>query len=109
MPRTSLPLPLGFYTSPSRPMSVQRCINWEPTVAQAPALNNAALMQRPGIPLFATASGKNRGSWVVDGLPFFVNGNTLNSISSTGITTPIGTIDGTNRVWMADNGTILVI
>lgn len=109
MPRTPLPLPLGFYTSPSRPMSVQRCINWIPTVAQGPALNNAALFQRPGITQFALANTFCRGSWAVDGLPFFVNGNTLNSVSSTGVVTDIGTIEGANRVWMADNGTILVI
>jgi len=109
MPRTPLTLPLGFYISPSRPMSVQRCINWIPTVAQGLALNNSALFQRPGITQFALANTVCRGSWVVDGLPFFVNGNTLNSVSSSGVVTAIGTVEGANRVWMADNGTILVI
>lgn len=109
MPRTLLPLPLGFYTSPSRPMSTQRCINWIPTVPQAPSLNNVGFFQRPGVTRFALAMEPNRGSWSVDGLPFFVNGTTLNSVSSSGVVTAIGTIEGTNRVWMADNGTTLVI
>lgn len=110
MPKTQLPIPLGFYTSQSLPFSAQRCINWTPTVAQGPALNQTALMQRPGITEFGdTTNGICRGGQDLAGVPFFVNGTTLNSIDSLGVSTDHGTITGTVRVSMANNGTLLVI
>jgi hypothetical protein len=110
MPRLKIPLPLGFYTSQSLPFSAQRCINWIPTVAQGPAQNKAALMQRPGIKSFAdTSNGICRGGQDFAGTPFFVNGTTLNSISSAGVSTSHGTITGISRVSMANNGSQMVI
>jgi hypothetical protein len=110
MPKVNLPIPLGFYSHQSRPFSAQRCINWIPTVARTTALNQAALIQRPGIKSFAdTALGSCRGAWVMAGVPYFVSGTSLVSVDSAGVVTTIGTIAGANRVSMADNGTLLVI
>lgn len=110
MPRASIPLPMGFYTSESLPFAAQRCIGWIPTAPEGAALNNRALLQPPGIKQFAdTAINVNRGSWEMKEIPFFVNGNSLLSLSSTGVTTNHGTIEGSGRVSMADNGQFLVV
>jgi len=105
-----LPIPLGFYQSESLPLAAQRCINWIPTIPQNESLNNRALIQIPGIKQFTdTLLGSSRGGWVMAGVPFFVQGNSLVSLSSTGVVTNHGAITGSRRVFMADNGTKLVI
>jgi len=110
MPRTSIPIPLGFYTSDSLPFSAQRCVGWIPVVAEGPSLNNAKLMQPLGIKQFAdTLVPGGRGGLEFDGAPFFVNGNSLVSISSTGVTTNHGTIPGSGRVSMANSTLHIVI
>ena len=110
MPRIPIPLPMGFYTSESLPFSAQRCVNWIPTVPESAALNDRALLQPPGIKQFAdTQVSTNRGSWEMKEVPYFVNGNSLLSVSSTGVTTNHGAIEGASRVSMADNGQFLVI
>jgi len=110
MPRIALPIPLGFYQSESAPISSQRCINWIPTVAEGGALTQASLMQPSGINQFAlSALGACRGAWVVGGVPYFVQGTNLVTVSGAGVISQLGTIQGTVRVSMADNGTQLVI
>lgn len=110
MPRISLPIPLGFYQSESKPLSSQRCINWVPTVPEGEALNNRALMQPSGLTEFANHGlGACRGAWVMKEIPYFVVGNNLISLSESGVITNHGAINGTVRVSMADNGTNLVI
>lgn len=110
MARTPIPLPLGFYTSDSLPFSAQRCINWIPTVAEGPALNQTKLSQPLGIKQFSdTLNPGGRGSWDLGEVPFFVNGNSLISVSSTGVITNHGTIPGTGRVSMASSSLHLVI
>ncbi len=110
MPRIALPIPLGFYQSESAPISSQRCINWIPTVAEGGALTQASLMQPSGINQLAISTlGACRGAWVVDGVPYFVLGTKLVTISTSNVIAEIGTIQGTVRVSMADNGTQLVI
>lgn len=110
MPRVALPIPLGFYQSESKPLSSQRCINWIPTVLEAEALNNRALIQPSGITQFVdTGLGVCRGAWVMKEIPYFIMGNTLISVAQDGAVTTHGTITGTVRVSLADNGTFLVI
>ena len=110
MPRVALPIPLGFYQSESKPLSSQRCINWIPTVPEGETLNNRALIQPSGITQFAsTGLGACRGAWVVADVPYFVVGNSIVSVALNGSVTNLGTITGTVRVSMADNGTLLVI
>lgn len=107
MPRTALPIPLGFYQSQSSPLSVQRCINWEPTIPQGEALNNRALLQGDGVTLITDSElGKGRGSIVVNGVFYSVNGNALISVSSSGVVTNYGTISGSARVSLAANNPV---
>lgn len=109
--RVPLPIPLGFYTSPSLPLASQRCINLIPTVPEGEALNNRALIQPSGITEFAPNSelGACRGGHNMSDVPYFILGNTLVSVSPGGVITNLGTITGSVRVSMADNGSSLVI
>lgn len=108
-----LEIATGFYQSDSLPLAAQRCINWQPVVPQASALNQRALFDVQGIVTKsltgATISGLNRGAVVVNEVPYFVNGNNLYSISSTLVVTDHGTIEGAKRVSLAHNGQFLVI
>lgn len=108
--RINLPIPLGFYQHDSLKLSAQRCINWIPVIPESEALNNRALILRSGLTQFAdTKLGKCRGSHTLSGVPFFVNGTSLVSISSSGKVTVRGIITGAGMVSMADNGSSLVI
>jgi len=110
MPKANLPIPLGFYTSQSLPISSQRCINWIPTMMEGQALTSNALIHRPGVDQFAdTSLGSCRGGRVMAGVAYFVNGTSLGSIDSFGVVTNHGTIEGSKRVQIADNGSLLVI
>lgn len=110
MPRIQLPLGFSFYQSESAPFSSQRCINWIPVVAESAALNTRALFQPSGLKQFVDSGlAVNRGAQVMKETPFFINANSLISVSSSGVVTNHGTIDGSGRVSLANNGQFLVI
>lgn len=106
-----LPFTNGFYQSDSLPFSSQQCVNWYVNKAQAPALSEECLFRTPGIRQLATSGTEaNRGAWVMNGVPYFVNGTTLYKLGSDLSTlTSVGTITGTAKVSMADNGDQLLI
>lgn len=108
-----LEIATGFYQSDSLPLVAQRCVNWEPIVPQASALNQRALFDVHGIDTRsltgATINGQNRGAQVVDGIPYYINGTNLYSISSANMVTDHGTVVGAGRVSLANNGQFLVI
>ena len=115
-----LPHANGFYISDSLPVSAQECTNWYVSIPQAPALSEKILLGTPGY-LELTTTGVlnqvNRGAHVKAGVPYFVNGSLLQRLDRTvdaeGVesfsTTSLGTVTGTGRVSMADNGTQLMI
>ena len=103
----------GSYQSDSLPLSAQQCINWIPVVPQTQALSKRALFEAYGIETQALTGdsivGMNRGAQKVNGVPYFVNGQNLYSIDSSFIVADLGSIVGTKRVSMANNGRWLVI
>ena len=115
-----LPIANGFYLSDSLPISAQECTNWYPNIPQTSALNGETLFGTPGSLQLAT-SGEieeiNRGSHVLAGFPYFVNGSALYRLvqvidvdgNETFQLVVLGIIEGTKRVSMADNGTQLCI
>ena len=111
MPKVVLPIANGFYESDSLPISAQECTNFYPNIAQAPALNQETLFGTPGLEqvAFASALSRNRGAHEMNGVPYFVIGDTLYSMASDFALTSRGTITGTGRVSMADNGTQMLI
>ncbi len=108
-----LEIATGFYQSDSKPLAAQRCVNWMPVIPQASTLNQRALFDVYGIAQKSLTGdaiiGQNRGGWVVNGVPYFVCGQSLYSISATDVVTDHGSIPGISRVSMADNGRYLVI
>ena len=112
MPQTVLPIANGFYVSDSLPLSAQECTNWYPNIVQGVGLNQETLFGTEGITQLATTGVLdeiNRGAHEMAGIPYFVNGTQLYSMSDTFVLTTIGTIEGTVRVSMADNGTQLMV
>lgn len=115
-----LPITGGFYISDSLPISHQECTNFYVNVVQSAGLARETLFGTPGIVQLATTGRVqqvNRGAWTKGGIPYFVNGDKLYSlvraIDGDGIetftTSALGTIEGSGRVSMADNGTQLMI
>ena len=113
MPVTALPLTNGFYQSDSLPLSAQECLGCYVNIPDAPALNDRSIFSMPGLTQIATAGATSayacRGEWNFRGTPYFVLGDTLYSMNSSGTLTGLGTISGTGRVSMAADGTNLVI
>lgn len=110
MPRVEIPIATGFYEDASRPVASQQCINWIPIVPETNALSVSHVKGTPGLSLFATnGTFNNRGAHVMDSIAFFVNGNSLFRVNSDGTSNNLGTIQGTGRVSMADNGVQLLI
>lgn len=115
----ALPIYGGSYPSRSKPFSAQRCINWYIQPAEGGGLSEAVLYGTPGISEIANTGmieQVNRGSHVMEGIAYFVNGTSLYRLNRTTIqgvdsfsVDDIGTIAGTSRVSMADNGTQLMI
>lgn len=110
MARTPIPLPSSTYTSPSKMFSSQRLINWVPHYAEGGSIAPFALFRRPGEKLFTDVTDSvNRGSITVNEIPYFINGNRLKSVTSAGVVTDHGNIDGSGRVSLAKNDRYLVI
>lgn len=114
-----LPITNGFYVSPSLPLSAQECVNWYPNISEAPALSPENLFGTPGLVELVssgTIENQNRGMHEMAGVAYAVNGDTLYKIVQTitdGVASysldSLGTISGTARVSMADNGTQLMV
>lgn len=116
-----LPIANGFYESESLPISHQEGVNVYPNFPQTEgALSQATLYGIPGIRQLTTSGTvqqANRGSWTKNDIPYFVNGNTLYSVTrtiaadgtETFTTNTLGTVEGTGRVSMAANDTQLMI
>lgn len=109
---TLTPIPFGkqAYQSRALPLSVQRCVNLFPEVQPEDAKERIILHGSPGLSTFATLTGGPvRGLHVFGGTLYAVIGPTFASVSSVGVVTSIGTVSGSDRVSMADNGTQIVI
>ena len=119
MAKTPLPLAQGFYVSESLPLSAQECVNLYPSIPETRTLTEANLFMTPGLEEVedAGSSNTNRGAHVFNGRAYFVNADTLyrldRSVPVSGGETfslvPLGTIPGSERVKIADNGTQMCI
>lgn len=114
MPKTILPIGNGYYESSSLPIAAQECVNWYVNVPQAPALNQETLFGTEGLVLENFGLGddpanKARGAWTFEGVPFFVQGNFLYRLLPSGLGQNLGNIEGSGRVWIADNGIQMMV
>lgn len=120
MPIAPIPIANGFYESDSLPISAQECSNWYPNIVQTTGLEQRTLFGSAGIEQLTT-SGKvgeiNRGAHVKNGIPYFVNGNSLYRVDRAEVPggtesfsmVNLGVVSGSGRVSMADNGKQLMI
>lgn len=108
-----LPIAGGFYESRSLPVSAQDCVNLYPYVVGDPGLNQEVLFGTPGLTEFATTGADsteiNRGATTMDGVAYFVNGETFYRVNSDASVDTIGSVYGTGRVSFANNGTKMLI
>lgn len=111
-----LPIDTGFYQSSVKPIASQELVNWYVDVPETTALTPAQLRPSPGLSQIADTgiTEINRGSITVNGIPYFINGETLYKLSQTfdsiGAETltmvSIGEISGTSMVSIATNGDV---
>lgn len=116
--RTTLPIAQGFYVSDSLPISAQRAVNWYPSVPQTSTTTDANLFNTPGIEEVIAGSTLDqcRGAHVMAGIAYFVISDSLIRLNRSIVENEdiftidtLGTIDGIDRVYMADNGIQLCI
>lgn len=110
-----MPITDGFYVSRAMPLSSEVCINWYPVENKLSSgkVMSVSLLGTPGISQVATSgilNQINRGAWKFQGKAYFVNGTGLYRLESDLTTlTSLGTIAGTSRVSIADNGTQMLV
>lgn len=105
-----LPIATGFYEDASKPIASQQCVNWIPQIPQTQALSGAQLIGTPGIDSFATTNTSScRGSHEMAGVAYTVNGSEFFRINRDRTSTLLGTITGTGRVSIDDNGVQICI
>lgn len=118
MAKVTLPISLGFYVSDALPISAQRCVNFQPNIPQGDTVTVDNLFGNPGLNELASVSllDTGRGLHVMADIPYAVIGNSLFRLNrviidstETFTTTNLGVIEGTDRVFMADNGVQLCI
>lgn len=101
-----LPLPIRSY----RPQSSARLVNCYPEASAEQARGPVNILRAPGITAWATpGSGPIRGVHNMDETLYVVSGTELYSLASDATATLVGTIAGTDRCEMANNGTQLAI
>lgn len=111
----------GFYESETLGIAQQECVNWYRQISQSQGdVSLVSLRGSAGVSQVATTgfgNQINRGAHVKAGKAYFLNGETLVSVSisfdAEGVasfaTVNLGTIAGESRVSMADNGTQLMV
>tara|TARA_R110000803_G_scaffold210685_4_gene283237 strand:- start:6859 stop:8256 length:1398 start_codon:yes stop_codon:yes gene_type:complete len=104
----NLPLIGPTYTSRSLPVSAQATQNFYITVNQQGG-EQLSFQPFPGLKAFATGTGFSRGMGRLSNVLYEVMGTTLNKITSAGVVTSIGTIDGSGRCSIETDGTNLII
>lgn len=100
-----LPIAWQMYQSRSRKFSAQRLMNFYAEMGTQSTKSQILLYGRPGLSLFSNVgSGVIRGVHVMNGIPYVVSGLEVYTLNKFGGSTMIGTVTGTDKVVMADNG-----
>lgn len=99
------------YSDETLAWAAQEAINCEPIPADTDGTRSIAkLAGTPGLVSFGTVgTGAWRGGIVMAGTAYVVMDTTLYSVASNGSSTSLGTIEGSGRVGIAENGTQVVV
>lgn len=110
MPMQRIPFLGQAYQAISKPFSAQQSINLYPERAEDQQRSELALIGTPGLREFLMiGSGPIRGLWEFNDKLYAVSGVELFEIDTGGAATVVGTIDGVERVSMANNTTQLCV
>lgn len=120
--RQQIPIAQGFYVDESRAIAAQECVNLYPHIPATKTITDAGLIGTSGIGqvAFTAVNAFNRGGHVMAEIAYTINANKLYKITYTtdsfGVRTYTATdvsgaetIDGSEFVMTADNGTQLCI
>lgn len=100
----------GTYVDQSRPLSAQQCKNWWPRIPQGPRTKSPYVLQPfPGLTLFGTEDGVDRGMFEHLATLYKVTGTTLYTVDSAGAHTSRGTIPGSGRCIFTGIGSSIVV
>ncbi len=105
-------LQFGIEHSPhrSKVVSAAKMINCYLEESPKGAPSPVAVVPSYGLELFATIGTRLRGGTVVNGVPYFVSGNTLYSLSSAGVSASLGTgISGSAPVSVIGDGQNIIV
>ena len=99
------------YSDETLGFAQQEAINNEFIPAETEGARNAGKQRgTPGLTTFGTVGvGAWRGGIKMAGVPYVVMDTTLYSVASNGVGTSLGTIEGSGRVGIAENGIQLVV
>lgn len=99
------------YSDENLPWAAQETINWFPVIAETDGTRTPiAFRGTPGLTLFAqVGTGTVRGAIVMAGVLYVVADTSLYSVASDGSASNLGTIEGSGRVGIAQNGTQVVV
>ena len=96
------------YQSRSRPLSSQKTKMFYHSVVEE-GKENYVLHSFPGLKLKGSGVGADRGMRNFAEVGYRITGNNLNRFDSSGVHTVVGTIPGTNRMIIDDDGSNLII
>ena len=100
----------GSYTSRSRPLSAQSTKNFYPELQEDPFVQDRYVLQPfPGLKLFGTGAGKDRGMLEHKTILYKISGTTFYSVASDGTHTSKGTIAGSAQCILVGFGAGVVI
>lgn len=91
-----IPILSGIFTDGSGEYRTFMPVNLEPAIVES-GISQGQLRSSPGIEPFATSSGSSRGAIDWAGTHYRVQGNSLVSVSSTGVVKTLGYIAGTTQ------------
>lgn len=99
------------YSDETLPFSAQESINCEPIPAETEGTRNVVKLRgTPGIASFGTVgTGGWRGGVVLNEVAYVVMDTTLYRVESDGSSTSLGTITGSGRVGIAENGVQVIV
>ena len=111
MPRVPVPVVGDAYADTVAPFAAQETTNWVPEKSERQGTRTVTLLKTPdGLQSFSTVgAGTVRGNITMAGVAYVVADTMLYSVASDGTETALGTIEGSGRVGIAENGTQVVV
>lgn len=106
-----IPAGLRFNLHPDRIVSIENAVNMQPETVQG-GRSQVILRSCPGLSQFSAGNpggSEGRGAVAANGAVYAVLGTRLYRVSSTGIATDVGRVDGTGPVSMAASSDEIVI